>query len=288
VVSATVEYGPEVIDSLAGLQVEVQHFGLIEKEWGNHPLLDFILWQEATVGHVMAMTLPQDAIGGHAALAGLLRPVCTADAVVDGLETVAREPDLAGWSADEFRHGLQHVRDDQLPRALTPLTVGLEGLIRVSAAQRKFLTAREVEQRRSGSQLVKRLWDGTGPYEPYMNSWVFGMANVYRHGGNRGAASEQALHVVCGAAIWANHVLDSPAVFNSVEAGLSREVRQQLADGTLRIQPEAEARLRRAAEAAERSDRVQNLLQLRDQLRELREQRQQLRGSDVRTRPPTT
>src|SRR5205823_5096136 len=135
-----------------------------------------------------------------------------------------------------------------------------------------FLTEAEVDDLASGSLLVKKLWGRTGPYEPYMKSWVFGMANVYRHGGDRGAADEQALHVVCGAAIWAKHAFDAPTAFEHVENGLAQEVWDQYSRGTLQIQPEAEARLRRAAEAAEQSDHVQNLLRLREQLLEAREQ----------------
>jgi hypothetical protein len=257
--------------SLAGLRVEVEHFDLLEQEWANHPLLDLILWQEARVGFVMATTLPSDQVAGHAALAQLLRPVATSPDVLDDLHAVTATPELAGWSADEFHHGLGHVGANELARALTPLTIGLEGLIRKSAVTRQLLDQPAVDNLRSGSALVKTLWGGAGTYEPYMARWVFGMANVYRHGADRGSPDEQALHALCGAAIWAKHVLGEPTAFDQIQAGLARHVWASQADGTLTIQPDAEARLKRAAENAEQTEYVESILRLRDQLLELRE-----------------
>jgi hypothetical protein len=256
---------------MAGLRVEVEHFELLEKEWKRHPLLDFILWQEAQVGYVMAITLPQDAMAGHNMLAQLLKPACTADVILEDLDQITRRAELAGWTADEFRHGVQHMRAAEYARALTPLTVGLEGLIRTSAVSRGFLSPPEVESLTSGAQLVKKLWGRTGSYEPYMKSWVFGMANVYRHGGDRGAAAEQALHVVCGAAIWAKHVMQISSVYENVQQGLAYEVRRQYREGTLQVQPDATRRLERAAAAAQQTDYVRNLMQLRQQLLETRD-----------------
>ena len=45
--AVTIEHGPEALSSFAAMHVEVEHFELLRAEWANHPLLDFIQWQEA-------------------------------------------------------------------------------------------------------------------------------------------------------------------------------------------------------------------------------------------------
>lgn len=274
VVQATVAYGPEVLTGVAGMRAATEHFELLQKEWAKHPLLDFMMWQPASTGHVMAMTLPQEYMAGHAALARLLKPACTAAPVLDELHRIAGDPRLAGWAADEFRHGLEHVRLGEFDRAVTPLTVGLEGLIRLSALNRQLMTATEERDLRSGKALVKHLWAESGRYGPYMARWVFGLANDYRHGSGRRDAAEQALHAVCGGAIWALHLLEEPQAFELIEHLLSQKLNAQYARGELQVQPEAEARLQRAIDNAADAEDLQALLRARDQLLEIRARRQ--------------
>jgi hypothetical protein len=280
--AAMVEHGPEVLAGLAELQVDAEHARLLEAEWEHHPLLDFIKWQDASVAQIMALTMPEQAVRGHAKLAQLLRPVCTAPAVLDELERVLLASDIAGFAADEFRDGLEHVRAGELDRALTRLTIGLEGLLRISVVNQGLLSETDVRRIESGSELVKRLWPERSGYKAYMKSWVFGMANVYRHGGDVGNASEQALHVLCAAAIWADQIMRDPAAFEQIRDGLDQEVTRQFAAGSLQLQPTADLRLRRAAAAAEKSGVVDQLLELRGQLLEVRDRR---RHPDPRAEP---
>lgn len=271
VATATLERGPEFLASMARIQVGVEYFALLEAEWANHPLLDFIRWQEMRAGETMAMTLPQGYLAGHRTLAELLRPVFADGVIVDRLASRVAEPEFAGWAADEFRHGLEHFRAGGLERAVGPLTLGLEGLLRISAVSQCRLTRPEVDELRSGSRLVKRLWGEGDPYRPYMDKWVFGLANVYRHGGDRDTSQAQALHALCGAAIWAGHLLHEADLLEEVQTRLSREVERQYLDGRLQMQPDAEGRIERAADRAGRSESVQRLLELREQLIEIRE-----------------
>lgn len=271
--AAMVEHGPEVLAGLAELQVDAEHARMLEAEWEHHPLLDFIKWQDASVAQIMALTMPEQAVPGHAKLAQLLRPVCTAPAVLDEFDRVLLASDLAGFAADEFRDGLRHVRAGELKRALTRLTIGLEGLLRISVVNQGLLSEPGVRQLESGSELIKRLWPECSGYKAYIKSWVFGMANVYRHGGDVGTASEQALHVLCGAAIWADQIMHDPAAFEQIRHGLDQEVTRQFASGALRLQRTADLRLRRAAAATEKSGTVDQLLELRGQLLEIRSRR---------------
>jgi hypothetical protein len=268
--AAMVEHGPEVLAGLAELQVDSEHARLLEAEWEHHPLLDFVKWQDASVAQIMALTMPEQAIPGHAKLAQLLRPVCADPAILDELERALLAGDLAGFAADEFRDGLEHVRAGELDRALTRLTIGLEGLLRISVVSQGLLSETDVRRLESASELVKRLWPDRSGYKAYMKSWVFGMANVYRHGGDAGTASEQALHVVCGAAIWADQILQDPTAFEQIRLRLDQEVTRQFAAGALQLQPTADLRLRRAAAAVEKSETVAQLLELRGQLLEMR------------------
>ena len=151
------------------------------------------------------------------------------------------------------------MRAGELNRALTRLTVGLEGLLRTSVVNQGLLPETDVRRIESGSELVKRLWPERSGYRAYMKSWVFGMANVYRHGGDAGTASEQALHVLCGAAIWADQIMQDRAAFEQIRDGLDQEVTRQFAAGALELQPTADLRLRRAAAAVEKSGTVEQL-----------------------------
>jgi hypothetical protein len=285
--TAAIEHGPEALSSFAAMQVEVEHFELLRAEWANHPLLDFIQWQSSRAGEVMAMTLPQEALAGHSALAGLLKRVLADGVVAAELDRIATRPDFAGWAADEFRHGLAHARVGEFDRAVGPLTLGLEGLIRASAASLGLLDEVSIKDIRSGSQLVKRLWGRNDRYRPYMESWVFGLANAYRQGSDRRDASAQALHAICGAAIWADHILGEPAALQTIHDRLAEEVRHQYLQGWLQVQPQAEARLNKAAEKAERSDAVKQMLELREQLLEIRTtQRRGLAATGAGGSPP--
>lgn len=271
-VTVTVEHGPEALATMAALRVHEEYHELLEQEWANHPLLDFIRWQTPQAGETMALTLPQAYLPGHTALADLLRAVFSADGTIDSLEDLVVATGLLGWPVDEFRHGLSHVRSRQLDRALAPLTLGLEGLIRESAISQDILTATEADDLRSGSRLVKRVWADAAAYRPYMERWVFGLANVYRHGGDRGGSDSQALHALCGTAIWADHVLGESAALEEIQRRLASEVIVQFGQGRLQLQPDAERRLQRAAEKAEKSESVQQLLAMRQQLLSIREE----------------
>lgn len=204
---AAVDHGPEVLAALAQIQVEGEYVRLLQAEWANHPLLDFIEWQDMSAAQILALTMPQEAVLGHAELADLLRPVCTAPATLDALERVVRAPELASFAADEFLDGLATVRTRRLDRAVTRLTVGLEGLLRITAVTLGGLTDVEARKLDSGYELVKRLWSDRSHYKAYMKAWVFGMSNTYRHGDDGGAAEQQALHALCGAAIWSQHLM---------------------------------------------------------------------------------
>ena len=287
VATVTIEHGPEALSSFAAMHVEVEHFELLSAEWANHPLLDFIQWQESRAGEVMAMTLPQESLAGHAALAGLLRLALVDGVVITELDLIAARPDLAGWAAEEFRHGLAHARGGEFDRAVGPLTLGLEGLIRASAVSLRLLDEVAIKEIRSGSQLLKRLWGRDDRYRPYMESWVFGLANVYRHGSDRRDAGAQALHAICGAAIWADHILGEPTALQTIHDRLAEEVRHQYLQGSLQVQPQAEARLNKAAEKAERSEAVKQMLELREQLLEIRTaQRRGLAATGASGSPP--
>lgn len=272
--AAMVEHGPEVLAGPAELQVDAEHARLLEAEWEHHPLLDFIKWQDASVAQIMALTMPEQAVRGHAKLAQLLRPVCTAPGVLDEFERVLLTSELAGFAADEFRDGLEHVRTGELDRALTRLTIGREGLLRTSIVNHGLLSETDVRRIESGSELVKRLWPAErSGYKAYMKSWVFGMANVYRHGGDAGTATEQALPVLCGAAIWADQIMQDRDAFEMIRDGLDQEVTRQFVAGALELQPTADLRLRRAAAAVEKSGTVEHLRELRGQLLEMRSRR---------------
>jgi hypothetical protein len=265
-----VDHGPEVLAALAQIQVEGEYVRLLQAEWANHPLLDFIEWQDMSAAQILALTMPQEAVLGHAELADLLRPVCTAPATLDALERVVRAPELASFAADEFLDGLATVRTRRLDRAVTRLTVGLEGLLRITAVTQGGLTDVEARKLDSGYELVKRLWSDRSHYKAYMKAWVFGMSNTYRHGDDGGAAEQQALHALCGAAIWSQHLMRDGAPLQRIRAGLNEEITRRFSIGTLTVQPSAEKRLQRAAEAIDKSGSVDSLLELRSQLLEMR------------------
>jgi hypothetical protein len=285
---AVVEHGPEALETMALVRVQGEYYELLEAEWANHPLLDFMRWQTPEVGQTMALTLPQGYLAGHAALADLLGAVFARTEIVDQLESVVDETGFSGWAVDEFRHGLAHFRCGELDRALAPLTLGLEGLIRDAGAKCSIVTDEEIVELRSGSRLVKRLWGVDDAYRPYMEKWVFGLANVYRHGGDRGGSEAQALHALCGAAIWADHLLGRQRALAAIRARLSVEVTSQYAQGRLQIQPDAVARLHRAAERANASESVKQLLAMRQQLLDVRDQqrRQGVRRSVISPQQP--
>jgi hypothetical protein len=110
-----------------------------------------------------------------------------------------------------------------------------------------------------------------------MRAWVFGMSNTYRHGDDGGAAEQQALHALCGAAIWSQHLMRDGAPLQRIRAGLNEEITRRFSIGALTVQPSAEKRLRRAAEAIDKSGSVDSLLELRSQL---------LRDAHARSRGP--
>jgi hypothetical protein len=273
-VTMMIDHGPEVLAGLTEMQVNAEHARLLQTEWSNHPLLDFIKWQDFSVSQILAMTMPEDAISGHARLAQLLAPGCTAPATLTAIEQALEAPGLAGFAVAEFHDGLRCVREGRLDRAVTRLTIGLEGLLRSSAVSHSLLTAVEMRELKSGQEIVKRLWPNDSGYRAYMKSWVFGLSNPYRHGEDAGAAADQALHALCGSAIWASPVMNDDAPLAHIRDGLNREVTRQFAAAALDLQPTAEARVRRAAQLTDKSQTVDSLLDLRDQLLEIRRRRQ--------------
>lgn len=283
--SAAIDHGPEALLGLMAVHVDVEHFELLCAEWANHPLLDFIQWQPAQAGQILAMTLPQEQLAGHAVLGRLIEPAVVDDGVLADLDEITARAEFSGWTADEFRHGLAHAGAGELDRALTPLTVGLEGLVRRSAVQRGLLDRSEADALQSGSQLVKRLWAQGDRYRPYMERWVFGLANTYRHGDDRQDAAVQALHAVCGAAIWADHLLGERTAVEAVEARIASETISGYSRGTLQLQRSAELRLERAAVKAGRSEAVAKMLATREQLLSIREAQRQRREPERKLEP---
>jgi hypothetical protein len=104
--SAAVEHGPEALLGLTAVHVEVEHFELVRADWANHPLLDFIQWQTAHAGQILAMTLPQEHLAGHAALGRLMEPAVVDAVTLGELDAIVSRSEFSGWTADEFRQGL--------------------------------------------------------------------------------------------------------------------------------------------------------------------------------------
>lgn len=267
-----VRHGPEILTAFVSLRTEAEHFELMEHELAGSPSFEFLRWQSPEVGRLMALTAPSRAVQAHGWLARLLQPGCTSPSFLDELDrTAAAAP--AGFSREEFREGLVHVERCELARAVVPLTVGLEGMIRESAVHAGSLSRSEADALRSGSLLVGRIWEQGDPYGPYMKKVVFGMANVYRHGIDPGWPEAQAVHALCGAAIWAAHAISDRRALVLLQRSLELAVPSAFAEGRLALSPEAQLRMIRAADKAERSEEVRRLLALRDALSELREQR---------------
>lgn len=285
---AAVNHGPEVLAALAQIQVEAEYVRLLRAEWATHPLLDFIAWQDMSAAQILALAMPQEAVLGHSELADLLRPICTAPATLDALERVVGAPELGSFAADEFLDGLAAVRTGRLDRAVTRVTVGLEGLLRITAVTHGGLTDAEARELDSGYELVKRLWSDHSHYKAYMKAWVFGMSNPYRHGDDGGAAEQQALHALCGAAIWSQHLMRDDTPLQRIRAGLNDEIPRRFSIGTLTVRPSAEKRLRRAAEAVDKSGSVDSLLELRSQLLEMRTRSREADSNQTKIMATTT
>ena len=114
---------------------------------------------------------------------------------------------------------------------------------------------------------------------------MFGLANTYRHGEDRQDAAVQALHAVCGAAIWADHLLSEPTAVDAIEARIASETFSGYSRGILQLQPSAELRQERAAVKAGRSEAVAQMLATREQLLSIRDAQRQRREPKRKLEP---
>jgi hypothetical protein len=137
------------------------------------------------------------------------------EAVLDGLEEVVRDSDLAeqllvacdemGFLSSEqrdwLRHGLEHAREGNWLQAMPPMTWGFEGAIFNGAVAAEAIAARE-GKKLAAEKVIKAI-ELDQELEVFATRLVFGgRGNAFRHGRPENKARDQALLQIVALVGW--------------------------------------------------------------------------------------